>query len=295
MALSRKRVLHWIGSSLAVIGIAFVAFRINDYSAEIDLSRFDAMAWAVVLVLAFSYGFANIFLAFAWRNLLQLFGVNTPKLLAVQIYGITQLAKYVPGNIFHLAGRQAMGLAAGIPGWPIAKASLWELIFISIAGVLFGILVLPLYIKAMSVPWATAVFLCVVLTVTVGIQKHVSKESARAMGWYILFLFISGMVFTSVLMMLTTERFFAPSQMLTICGAYILAWLAGLVTPGAPAGVGVRELVLFFLLNSFVIEGDLLLAILIGRLVTVGGDLLFYLGAIIIPDRLTKINDTIKG
>jgi uncharacterized membrane protein YbhN (UPF0104 family) len=242
----------------------------------------------------FSYGLANIFLALAWSNLLRLFGAYTPRLLAVQIYGVTQLAKYVPGNIFHLAGRQAMGLAAGIPGWPIAKASVWELIIISITGVLFGILVLPLYINAVSVPWAAAVFLCVVIIVTVVIQKHISTQSARAMGWYILFLFISGMVFTSVLMMLT-ERFFAPSQMLTICGAYILAWLAGLVTPGAPAGVGVRELVLFFLLKNLVIEGDLLLAIIIGRLVTVGGDLLFYLGAILIPERLTKINDVIKG
>ena len=31
-------------------------------------------------------------------------------------------------------------------------------------------------------------------------------------------------------------------------GAYVIAWLAGLVTPGAPAGVGVRELVMYALL-----------------------------------------------
>ena len=58
-------------------------------------------------------------------------------------------------------------------------------------------------------------------------------------------------------------------------GAYVLAWLAGLVTPGAPAGVGVRELVLLALLKGSVGQTELLLAVLLGRLVTVGGDVAF--------------------
>jgi len=45
--------------------------------------------------------------------------------------------------------------------------------------------------------------------------------------------------------------------------------------PGAPAGVGVRELVLLFLLKNVVAEAELLLAVVLGRLVTVMGDLLF--------------------
>lgn len=61
-----------------------------------------------------------------------------------------------------------------------------------------------------------------------------------------------------------------------LSGVYVLAWLAGLVTPGAPAGVGVRELVLLFLLKGIVAEADLLLAVVLGRVVTVVGDFGFF-------------------
>jgi uncharacterized membrane protein YbhN (UPF0104 family) len=63
-------------------------------------------------------------------------------------------------------------------------------------------------------------------------------------------------------------------------GAYIVAWLVGLATPGAPAGVGVREVVLYSLLKPFVSDSDLLTAIVLGRMVTVAGDLAYYVVAL---------------
>ena len=63
---------------------------------------------------------------------------------------------------------------------------------------------------------------------------------------------------------------------LPLCGAYVLAWLIGLLTPGAPAGVGVRELVLLFLLKGEISETDLVFAVLLGRIMTVGGDVFIY-------------------
>jgi hypothetical protein len=35
-----------------------------------------------------------------------------------------------------------------------------------------------------------------------------------------------------------------------VMGSYVIAWLAGFVTPGAPAGIGVREAVLVILLAT---------------------------------------------
>jgi hypothetical protein len=42
----------------------------------------------------------------------------------------------------------------------------------------------------------------------------------------------------------------------------------------------VRELVLLFLLKGLVLDSDLLLAVLISRVVTVAGDVLFFLAAL---------------
>ena len=68
-----------------------------------------------------------------------------------------------------------------------------------------------------------------------------------------------------------------------IGGAFVLAWLIGLVTPGAPAGGGIREAVLLFLLGHRYAPGDLLLAIVLGRSVNIVGDVGYFLLASLLP------------
>jgi hypothetical protein len=65
-----------------------------------------------------------------------------------------------------------------------------------------------------------------------------------------------------------------------VSGALALAWLAGFATPGAPAGVGVREAILILALTGSLGDEASTLVALAFRLVTTGGDvLLFALGA----------------
>ena len=100
----------------------------------------------------------------------------------------------------------------------------------------------------------------------------------RAWVWHSAFLAIAGLSFVVVLGSVSGSWWGA--QMPFIVGAYLIAWLAGLLTPGAPAGVGVREVVLYALLHSMVSQVDLITAIVIGRIVTVSGDVVFYLWAL---------------
>ena len=70
-----------------------------------------------------------------------------------------------------------------------------------------------------------------------------------------------------------------------IFSAYAIAWLAGAITRGAPAGIGIREVVMFSLLQTVVAETDLLLAIVLNRAITAGDDSLFYLFATVLGRR----------
>jgi hypothetical protein len=178
-------------------------------------------------------------LAYGWRNLLSHLGTTISPKAAVGIYGVAQLAKYVPGNVLHLAGRQALGIAAGIPGWTLAKSAVWELALIATAAAGFGLLTLPLLDPACSM--------------------------ALSLG-----------AFAALLTIVADTAMDGSVPWLPVCGAYVLAWLSGLVTPGAPAGIGVRELTLLFLLKGLVSEADLTLTVLLARIVTVVGDLFFY-------------------
>ncbi len=279
MNLLVKRILHWAGSTLALAGIMFVAFRLNDYSTQLNFSHFNGFMWSVVTGFVLIYSLANIMLALAWRGLLIYFGATIHPWLAVRLYGLTNLAKYVPGNIMHLASRQAMGLAANIRGWPLAKASVWELGLISIAGAFFSILLLPQFLPIVTAQMAIVGFVSVLLTMALVLKRYIGLTVVQAFGWYVAFFIISGIVFVGLLRPLMEENFITPLQMLTFCGAFIVALIIGLATPGAPAGVGVRELVLVELLKGLVPESDLLMAVLLSRLVTVGGDVLFFLFA----------------
>lgn len=275
---------------MAIVGIIFVALRLHDYSTAIDFARFDMAAWSVVATLALIYGLSNLMLCLAWWNLLGQFGASISRRWAIRAYGMSQIAKYVPGNIFHLAGRQAMGMAVGLSGWSLAKSAVWELGLISATGSLFGLLALPLMVPGLTVTTSTGLFAPVIGIVFVLLWRLIGLPIARAYGWYTVFLTISALLFIALIKLLVVETNGQVAvSWLPLGGAYVLAWLAGLITPGAPAGVGVRELVLLFVLKGVVSEADLLLAVVLGRLVTVAGDLLFFIVSSLMNDRVKNV------
>jgi glycosyltransferase 2 family protein len=286
MSPALQRTLHWIGSGLALTGIAFVALRLHEYWGSLALSQIAPVAWITMAGLATLYGIANLLLALAWWKLLAQFGVQVTRLWSIRVYGVSQLAKYVPGNIFHLAGRQAIGMAAGASSGALAKSTLWELSLIALGGMLYGCLALPLLtpgfpplasiILLLGGVWVVAYLLC----------RFIGSAVSVSFGWQMLFLAVSGSLFVTLLHVIARSSELHPQNWLLIGGAYVVAWLGGLVTPGAPAGVGVRELILLLLLKGLVTDADLLMAVLLGRIVTVVGDLLFFMASFLIPVKL---------
>lgn len=271
-----KRGLHWVGSVVAIVGIVFVAVRLRNYGAEIDFHQFRLVEWLVVVALAIVYGVANLMLGLAWWNLLGYLGASTTRRWSIRAYGITQIGKYVPGNIFHLAGRQALGMSAGVGGWRLAKSTVWELGLLSVTGAIFGLLAMPLLGMDLTV-FASSVIATVIMGVSAAVLwRFIGPSVVHAGVWYTVFLTVSGLVFVGLLALAEGSSEMVLENLLPLIGAYVLAWLVGLLTPGAPAGIGVRELVLLFLLRGMVSETDLLLAVVLGRLVTAMGDILFF-------------------
>jgi uncharacterized membrane protein YbhN (UPF0104 family) len=268
-----KRALSWGGSALGILGVAFVAVKLFDYGNRLPMNRIGMGQWFGIAALSLVYGASGFLLAIAWRDILRHLGVTVRRDWAAWAYGVSQLAKYVPGNVFHLAGRQALGASAGLPQWPLGKSLVWELGTIAVMAGLFVLWTIPLFLP-LPVWAALVVFACAAGGSFVIIRRGFSPDLARAAGLQLVFLGLSGIIFATLFKLLGGEWNWVP-----VAGAYVVAWLIGLVTPGAPAGVGVREAVLFFLLRDVLGQADLLEIILIGRLVTAAGDLAFFLAA----------------
>lgn len=108
----------------------------------------------------------------------------------------------------------------------------------------------------------------------------VNRWIGLSVGYYLVFLCISGGIFLIIARTISVDLFIDLGIFLIIGGAYVFAWLVGLITPSAPAGAGIREAELFLLLHQVLSQQSLLLAILLSREVTIMGDIYFYLFAL---------------
>ena len=293
-----RRWLNRIGALFGVAGVVFVALRLASYADEIDAAGIGPGGYLALLSLAIVYGASNLLLALGWWRLLRCLGVDAARGWALRAYAISQLAKYVPGNIFQFAGRQAIGVAAGFGNGPLAKSALLELGLLVGGGALFALLAVPLSFHwlefapaAPYIHWlALAAFASVALLAMLALARFGGRGLQLAALFYLTFLALSGVVFVGCFAVAGGEA--ATAHLLAVIGAYVIAWLAGLVTPGAPAGIGVREAVLLVLLGNLAAPPVILLAVVIGRAVTVVGDMGFYLAGYSIgrPRKARKAN-----
>lgn len=276
---SFQRVLNWIGSGLSITCVLFVILKLRAYCTNLNLSSITGLAWCLIVMVAAIYGAANTLLSLAWRNLLRQNRASITSVEAIRIYGISQLARYLPGNIFHLAGRQALGMAAGIPSGALARSMIWELSLIAFTGSLFGWLILPIAVSGVHEVAGLFFLIVSALIIAVLLDHIMNRKIMWSFLLQLLFLAVSAGVFTALIYVISGGEGLSVENHLMIGGAYIVAWLVGLVTPGAPAGVGVREMILLLLLKGMVTETDLLTTVLLSRAVTVVGDIVFFLAA----------------
>lgn len=290
MALSLKRVFHICGTLLAIVAIIFMAVRLRSHLDQIDFSALISTLWIYVLLLSLFVGVCNVFLVVVWCRCLEHLGVRAPFSSATWIYGFSQLGKYIPGNIFHLAGRQTLGMAEKLPAGKTLRSIVWELAIL--AGAAAGIFCPPFIAKyfcpSLSAGWILGIFALCCVAVPYGAGRLLGASLRSSMLWGILYLFCIGAVFGAILGLVTPLPL-PPLVLFMVATGYIAAWFIGLVTPGAPAGLGIREGAMLLLMRDAAIpEADLLLAVTLCRIVTILGDCFFFLGSVALRYFLLK-------
>ncbi len=271
--MSAKKAVALLGSVLAFAGVVFILSKLISYTDQ--FGTLSLAQWSCLLFLSAAYAMASTFLALAWHTLLQKYELNVDWRWAVYIYGKTQIIKYVPGNIFHLASRQAEGQQAGLSASPLAKTTMWEI----------------LCIASMALPFAPVLLTHLGLTLTLSGCLALFVLAAVAFSWfktdillfkatvfYLSFLLCSGLLFYFLTLISTTINFQDWRLMLVFPSIYTVAWLVGFITPGAPAGVGVREMVLIFFMKNYLPEAEVITLAVLSRFSTGLGDTLFFFG-----------------
>jgi hypothetical protein len=282
------RLAGWLTVALS---LAFLAARLGQIEAlDLITARWRPLALAIGAG-ALAYAAAGFLLAEAWRRLLGPGNLSPAAHHAV--YGRTQIAKYLPGNCFHFAGRQWLGARLGHGQAALAVASIAEtLLLIAIALTLALPLTAP-WLPPTRWPWllmAATVALALAWagwrwpglpgrTAVARATAGLARQLPWAVGCQLGFFAVCG----ALVWLLAGVVAQAPLDPPTAIGAFALAWVAGLIVPGAAAGIGVREAALTLTLApSLGAEAATALAVAL-RLVTTLGDGLFFAAALLLP------------
>lgn len=120
-----KKLVYFLGKSLGLAGLIFVFYTL---SREYTLSSFTKQFILLLDILPFLLvlNFLSILIGiYAWHVMLSHYAKKSfPYLISYYYFSKTEIAKYLPGNIFHFVGRQALSLKLGISQVEMAKISL---------------------------------------------------------------------------------------------------------------------------------------------------------------------------
>ena len=112
---------------IVALSILFIAERfISAGVSQLALARGPALIAAIALA-AVGYGLSSFLMSVAWVRIIRWCGQDDALLLpGLAIYGRTQIAKYLPGNVFHFVGRHLAGRRLGFDHLPMVWAALTE-------------------------------------------------------------------------------------------------------------------------------------------------------------------------
>lgn len=298
-----------IGILVALLLAAyFIWFAVN--SVDFDLLR-DMMSptvLAALILAALLYAAIIPVTGWAWSRLLVGQGESWPVVGLTAVLAVTQLAKYVPGNIAQHAGRAALALRQGMAGKALAVTVIQETLLAVAASVIVGLAMLALSgpglaqlpkASQVALAWLTPFLLLVVLALaSVRVSPAPLAESPRRWlrvlgqagglpGARVALPALAAYAFNYVLigigLWLLAGAAGLPKtvDLPLVTAAFALSWLLGFLAPGAPAGLGVREGILVMLLGGTTDDGLLLAFVLLARLTTMLGDAVnFALGSV---------------
>lgn len=313
MEISMKKVIGWIGKLLSILSLIFIVYAV--WKLGIDFSQIKNWpGFILILVIGILGKGITVFISGSvWIGWLSFFARKKAKRKeAYRIYTKANIGKYLPGNIMQYVGRNLYAGKLGIDQKRIAVSSLIEIISLAFVAFVTALLfagkqvyqAIAAVIHIFSAKEIFIVFLllligaaCLVALITF-YRKRVSailKEYKWSqfivrllcsMFCQAIVLTILGLIFLLLYLYMGGEMNITGAM--TIIAGYIISWVLGFIVPGAPGGIGIREMVLTLLVGPVVGQELVVTIALIHRLITIIGDFLAYVvGAICCRSEVT--------
>jgi glycosyltransferase 2 family protein len=286
-----KQFLRWIilGGTLFFLGKA-----LKDNWLEVTAIRIDGVGWGIIAIATIVTLLAHTWAGWIWTWILQELNQPVSSSQFIQVYLKTNIAKYLPGNIWHYYGRIVAAKNANVSAGAATLSVLLEPLLMATAALIIIILFSSQFtanntttvIQILQL-LSLAVVLCAIhprfLNPAIGfLYKLKAKKSedntqpsvALTIKRYPLrpllgelgFVGLRGIGFILTIFALNSGNL---RQIPLLLGAFSCAWLLGLVIPGAPGGLGVFEATAYELLRHHFPSALVFSAIALYRLISI--------------------------
>jgi len=264
----------------------YTHFKEQDFSAL----KQPKVAFSII-VAALLYACVIPLSSWAWQKLLLSFHESLSVKKLACIMGSTQIAKYTPGNILQHIGRFALSSKSNIKTKAYIYSVTLELGLSILASIFIACLSALLFFPNSSLGPLSAITLVVTLSLILAfgtifyfvpinwLNRYTSPQNCdfrqlkgATISAFTIYSFNYLLVGTGMWLILASMALTNEISYSQITIAFCISWLAGLLAPGAPAGLGAREATLIIILSNQTPETSLLALILAMRVATVIGD-----------------------
>lgn len=314
--MDKRKALKYVGNIFMVLALCFLVYKLTNLDIDYEqLMKIDNLL--KIIILSFAYAVTTYVACIPWRKVISILaGENISFSNANLIWNKSNLMKYIPGNVFQYIGRNELAIIENVNHADVALATVMD-VLLNLAG--FFLAACITYFSGIKIGLAiigqqkkyiivVVVMIILILVFAFLVRKKISNfwnsikllfKVKNVMYLCLLILFYAlvaiytGTIYILILtyiMGINVEIMHIP----TYLGAFLLSWIVGFVVPGAPGGIGIREMVFTLLLEAYgsVDIDSMLLAIVIYRFVSILGELIGLTLSMITKKLVTK--DRIK-
>lgn len=303
-----------INTVFVLIGAAiifFLLYKLRGYVSEIDFKslqfnyRYLAMSFLIIPVWF-------VLRCWVWKFLLKSMGEEISLINSIRLIGFTNFGKYIPGKVWFTVGRTVLAERLGIPKKKSFASIVWDTYFLLLISISFlALLIFRIQLTNRMVIPAVITVMCIIIPLSIPavfkkliniLLRIIKKKSVEysVPGRDVILILIMDLIIWSLqglqFLLLIKSIYSPPLDYLTVMLLYPSAWAMGFIVLVMPAGLGIREGFLSFVLMQVFppdMKGMAIIVAFLSRIqVTIGE--LSYLLTLIGSKRIWRFNEKAK-
>ncbi|QSV63477.1 MAG: UPF0104 family protein [Dolichospermum sp. DL01] len=286
-----KKIVRWL-----ILGgtLFFLLKALKDNWLGVSAIRISATGWLILVAATFITLLAHIWAGWIWSWVLKELNQSVSAIEFIQVYLKTNIAKYLPGNIWHYYGRIMAAKNANIPTNIATLSVLLEpLLMLAAALIIIVLFGSELVVNNLKFNLVILQFLSLIIVLSILHPRFLNPAIKLLDRWKnkksngenqlinsfiikrypvkpllgeLVFLGLRAAGFILTMLALTSLTW---AQIPFLVGVFSCAWVLGLVVPGAPGGLGVFETTAMLLLQYHFPAALVISAIALYRLISI--------------------------